>query len=76
MPGRLSDIVRSTLALIAGATLRIATDGAGFTGITGDAADFVVEIAGGEGTLLVICVTPRPRSSSTRTPTPTCSAIS
>jgi secondary thiamine-phosphate synthase enzyme len=53
MPGRLSDIVRSTPELIAGATLRIATDGVGFTDITGDAADFVVEIAGGEGTLLV-----------------------
>ena len=53
MPGRLSAITEVTPQLIATATLRIDTPGAGFTDITGHAADFIAQIGAGEGVLLV-----------------------
>ncbi|HZQ13786.1 MAG TPA: secondary thiamine-phosphate synthase enzyme YjbQ [Pseudolabrys sp.] len=53
MPGRLSSISEAVPQLIAGATLRIDTAGAGFTDITKYAADFVSRSGAGEGMLLV-----------------------
>ena len=53
MPGRLSPIVEAVPQLIATATLRIDTSGAGFTEITTNAASFIAQIGAGEGTLLV-----------------------
>ena len=52
MPG-LSAITEVTPQLIASATLRVDTAGAGFTEITGDAASFLAQIRAGEGVLLV-----------------------
>jgi secondary thiamine-phosphate synthase enzyme len=53
MPGRLSAITEVTPQLIASATLRLDTTGAGFTDITGHAASFLAQIGAGEGTLLI-----------------------
>jgi secondary thiamine-phosphate synthase enzyme len=53
MPGRLSAITEVTPQLIATATLRIDTPGAGFTEITTNVANFIAQIGAGEGTLLV-----------------------
>ena len=53
MTGRLSEIVSATPQLIASATLRIESGGAGFIDITGDAAGFLADIAAGEGVLLI-----------------------
>jgi secondary thiamine-phosphate synthase enzyme len=53
VPGRFSRIVRASPQLIASATLQIETPGAGFIDFTREVAAFVVEIAAGEGTLLV-----------------------
>lgn len=53
MPGRLSAISEVTPQLIATATLRVDTPGAGFTDITGHVASFVAQSGAGEGTLLV-----------------------
>jgi len=53
MPGRLSAISQTTPQLIASATLRVDTAGAGFTDITGQAANFIAQSGAGEGTLLV-----------------------
>ena len=52
MPGRISPIVEAVPQLIATATLRIDTQGAGFTEITGMARSFVAQAGAGEGTLL------------------------
>jgi secondary thiamine-phosphate synthase enzyme len=53
MPGRLSAISESVPQLIASATLRVETRGAGFTDITGDAANFIAQVRAGDGVLLV-----------------------
>jgi secondary thiamine-phosphate synthase enzyme len=53
MPGLLSAIVEVTPQLLASATLRVDTPGAGFTDITGSAAEFIDKVRAGEGTLLV-----------------------
>ena len=53
MAGRLSPISQVTPQLIATATLRLDTPGAGFTDITGHAASFLVQLGAGEGTLLI-----------------------
>ena len=53
MPGRLSAITEVVPQLIATATLRIDTPGAGFTEITTNAASFIAQVGAGEGTLLV-----------------------
>ena len=53
MLGRLSAITEVTPQLIATATLRVDTSGAGFTEITSNAANFVAQIGAGEGVLLV-----------------------
>ena len=53
MLGRLSAITEVLPQLIATATLRIDTPGAGFTEITANVANFVAQIGAGEGTLLV-----------------------
>jgi secondary thiamine-phosphate synthase enzyme len=53
MPGRLSAITEVTPQLIATATLRLETPGAGFTDITSHAANFIAQIGAGEGTLLI-----------------------
>ena len=53
MPGRMSAIVEVAPQLIASATLRVDTSGAGFTDITGNAAGFIDQISAGEGALLV-----------------------
>ena len=53
MIGRLSIITEAIPQLIATATLRVDTHGAGFTEITGDAAGFIARIGAGEGSLLV-----------------------
>ena len=52
MVGRLS-ITEAVPQLVATATLRVDTSGAGMTEITRDAKDFVAQIGAGEGTLLV-----------------------
>jgi secondary thiamine-phosphate synthase enzyme len=53
MPGRLSAITQVTPQLIASATLRVDTPGAGFTEITSNAANFIAQSGGAEGTLLI-----------------------
>ena len=53
MPGRLSAIVEVIPQLIATATLRVDTAGAGFTEITANAASFIAQIGAGEGALLI-----------------------
>lgn len=53
MPGRMSAIVEFVPQLIASATLRVDTSGAGFTDITGNAAGFIDQISAGKGVLLV-----------------------
>ena len=53
MAGRLSLITQVTPQLIATATLRVDTPGAGFTDITGHAASFLAQLGAGEGTLLI-----------------------
>ena len=53
MPGRLSAITEVTPQLIATATLRVDTAGAGFTEITSHAANFIAQIGAGEGALLL-----------------------
>jgi secondary thiamine-phosphate synthase enzyme len=53
MPGRLSAISAAVPQLIASASLRLDTPGAGFTEITAQAADFIARCGGGDGTLLV-----------------------
>src|SRR6478672_10997873 len=53
MPGHLSAIVEVTPQLLASATLRVDTPGAGFTDITGSAAEFIDKVLAGEGALLV-----------------------
>ncbi len=53
MPGRLSPITQTTPQLLATATLRLDTAGAGLTDITGQAANFIAQIGAGEGTLLI-----------------------
>jgi secondary thiamine-phosphate synthase enzyme len=50
---RLSVITAVTPQLIATATLRLDTPGAGFTDITHHAASFIAQAGAGEGTLLV-----------------------
>jgi secondary thiamine-phosphate synthase enzyme len=50
---RLSAVSKTVPQLIAAATLRVETPGAGFTEITSNAADFIVHAGAGEGTLLV-----------------------
>ncbi|HEY0223795.1 MAG TPA: secondary thiamine-phosphate synthase enzyme YjbQ [Pseudolabrys sp.] len=49
----LSSIVEAIPQLIATATLRVETPGAGFTEITANAVDFIAQIGAAEGTLLV-----------------------
>ena len=53
MPGRLSAINTVNPQVIATATLRIDTPGAGFTDITSHAANFVAQSGAGDGALLV-----------------------
>lgn len=53
MPNRLHGIVHSTPQLMASATLRVETTGAGFTDITADVAAFVTQIGAGDGLLLI-----------------------
>src|SRR5579862_3614363 len=53
MPGRLSAISAVNPQIIATATLRVDTPGAGFTDITSQAANFIAQIGAGEGALLV-----------------------
>ena len=53
MPGRLSAISTVNPQVIATATLRVDTPGAGFTDITSHAANFVAQSGAGEGALLV-----------------------
>ena len=53
MPGRLSAISAAVPQLIARASLRLDTPGAGFTEITAQAADFIAQCGAGDGTLLV-----------------------
>jgi hypothetical protein len=53
MPGRMSAIVEVAPQLIASATLRVDTPGAGFTDITSNATGFIDQISAGEGVLLV-----------------------
>jgi secondary thiamine-phosphate synthase enzyme len=51
--GRLSPIVNTAPQVLATATLILKTRGAGFSEITRDVADFLREVAAGEGTLLL-----------------------
>jgi secondary thiamine-phosphate synthase enzyme len=53
MAGRLSAIVQATPELIASASLRVETPGAGLTEITANAKQFVSQIGAGDGVLLV-----------------------
>ena len=53
MPARLSDITRASPQLLASATLTVATAGAGFSDITGDAREFLRSVAATEGVLLI-----------------------
>lgn len=53
MPGTLSAIEETLPQLIASATLRVDTPGAGFSEITREAADFVIRSGAGEGVLLL-----------------------
>ena len=50
---KMSSITHISPQLIATATLRLDTAGAGFTDITGQAANFIAQIGAGEGTLLI-----------------------
>jgi secondary thiamine-phosphate synthase enzyme len=50
---KLSAVSETVLQLIATATLRVETPGAGFTELTSNAADFIAQAGAGEGTLLV-----------------------
>ena len=71
---KLSAITEVTPQLIATATLHVDTSGAGFTEITGDAANFIAQIGASEGALLVYpgVAHPRPRSPSRRMPIRMC----
>ena len=53
MSTHLSPITSSAPQLIASATLRVDTPGAGFSEITADAKSFIAQIGAGEGALLV-----------------------
>lgn len=53
MPGKLSAITEAVPQLIATATLRVDTPGAGLIEITSQAANFITKIGAGEGMLLV-----------------------
>lgn len=53
MPVRLSAITETVAQSIATATLRIETQGAGFTEITGSAKAFIAQIGAEEGALLI-----------------------
>ncbi len=53
MSGKLSAISAVTPQLIATATLRVATAGAGFTDITAHAANVIAQARAGEGVLLI-----------------------
>jgi secondary thiamine-phosphate synthase enzyme len=53
MPTRLSPITEAVPQMIATATLRVETSGAGFTEITSHAAGFIAQIGAGQGSLLV-----------------------
>ena len=53
MPGKLSAITETAPQLIASATLRVDTPGAGFTEITGNAASFLTRCGAGDGVLLL-----------------------
>lgn len=53
MSGHLSSITQVSPQLMASATLRIDTQGAGFTEITAHASSFIAQIGAGEGALLV-----------------------
>jgi secondary thiamine-phosphate synthase enzyme len=53
MPGRLSAISAAVPQLIASASLRLDTLGAGFSEISAQAADFLAQSGAGDGTLLV-----------------------
>jgi secondary thiamine-phosphate synthase enzyme len=53
VPGRISAVTEVTPQLIASATLRLDTAGAGFTDITRQAASFIAQVGAGEGTLLI-----------------------
>jgi|SRR6185437_5953577 secondary thiamine-phosphate synthase enzyme len=53
MPGRLFGITETTPQLIATATLRLDTPGAGFTEITSHAANFIAQVGASEGMLLL-----------------------
>ncbi|HET9716829.1 MAG TPA: secondary thiamine-phosphate synthase enzyme YjbQ [Pseudolabrys sp.] len=53
MPGQLSRIAEVVPQLVASAMLRVDTPGIGLIDITRDAADFINQIAAGDGTLLV-----------------------
>jgi secondary thiamine-phosphate synthase enzyme len=53
MPGRLSAISAAVPQLIASASLRLDTPGAGFSEISAQAADFLAQSGAGDGTLLV-----------------------
>jgi secondary thiamine-phosphate synthase enzyme len=53
MVGRLSAITEITPQTIATATLRLDTPGAGFTDITGHAANFIAQLGAAEGVLLL-----------------------
>jgi len=53
MPGKLSAITTVTPQLIASATLRLDSTGAGFTDITHHAASFLTQAGAGDGVLLI-----------------------
>jgi secondary thiamine-phosphate synthase enzyme len=53
MPGRLSPITQLSPQLLATATLRLDTTGAGFTDITSHAANFIAQLGADDGVLLI-----------------------
>jgi secondary thiamine-phosphate synthase enzyme len=53
MASRLSEISQAVPQLIASATLRVETQGVGFTDITGGATRFIAQAGAGDGILLV-----------------------
>jgi secondary thiamine-phosphate synthase enzyme len=53
MAVRLSSVSTASPQVIAGATLRVDTPGIGFTDITAQAANFIAQAGGADGTLLV-----------------------
>jgi secondary thiamine-phosphate synthase enzyme len=53
MPGRLSAITQAIPQLIATATLRLDTAGAGFSDISSHAANFIAQLGAGDGALLI-----------------------